>query len=736
MDKISLDNQQLKANGQNELSDNQKEEESSSSPKISQYSELFGREYFFNYELSWLKFNLRVLNEALNVKNPLLERVKFIGIVCNNLDEFFQKRVGGIKRQIEAGIRNLPVDGMTPPSQLTAIRDDVKKMIQSYRDCFLYDLIPELRKQNIFIERYDDLNESQKRTIEHYFDSQLYPILTPLAVDQSHPFPLISNKSRSFAVELRQKGIDETLFARVKVPSNRPRWLEAENNYGKLVLVSIDEVIQAHIDRLFPGMEILSANIFRVTRNADIERNEEEADDLLELIAEELRERRFAEIVRLEMDINTPLHIKELLIEKMDVDWGDVFEMDGPIGLADCVELYEIEGYEDLRYKKWVPTLHPVFRHEMDEDSPDIFSIIRQGDFLVHHPYHSFETSVQRFVEEAASDPKVLAIKQTLYRTSSDSPLMLSLMNAADTGKQVAMLVELKARFDEKRNIEWAQKLEKAGVHVAYGLPGLKIHSKLTIVVREEADRIRRYVHLGTGNYHPKTAQLYEDIGLFTCNEKIASDVSELFNFLTGYATEQKYRKLIVAPNYMRDRMVELIDYEINQAKNGKKTRIIAKMNSLEDPGIIRKLYEASSHGIPIDLIVRGVCRLIPQKKGLSENIHVYSVIGRFLEHSRIFYFHHGGKNLYFIGSADWMHRNLDARVESLVPIENKGLKKYLKFIMDTLLNDECQRWELKKNGKYKKTKSHDYEVYNGTHDILMNHAIWTLEPIPKFTPE
>lgn len=736
MDKISLDNQQLKANGQNELSDNQKEEESSSSPKISQYSELFGREYFFNYELSWLKFNLRVLNEALNVKNPLLERVKFIGIVCNNLDEFFQKRVGGIKRQIEAGIRNLPVDGMTPPSQLTAIRDDVKKMIQSYRDCFLYDLIPELRKQNIFIERYDDLNESQKRTIEHYFDSQLYPILTPLAVDQSHPFPLISNKSRSFAVELRQKGIDETLFARVKVPSNRPRWLEAENNYGKLVLVSIDEVIQAHIDRLFPGMEILSANIFRVTRNADIERNEEEADDLLELIAEELRERRFAEIVRLEMDINTPLHIKELLIEKMDVDWGDVFEMDGPIGLADCVELYEIEGYEDLRYKKWVPTLHPVFRHEMDEDSPDIFSIIRQGDFLVHHPYHSFETSVQRFVEEAASDPKVLAIKQTLYRTSSDSPLMLSLMNAADTGKQVAMLVELKARFDEKRNIEWAQKLEKAGVHVAYGLPGLKIHSKLTIVVREEADRIRRYVHLGTGNYHPKTAQLYEDIGLFTCNEKIASDVSELFNFLTGYATEQKYRKLIVAPNYMRDRMVELIDYEINQAKNGKKTRIIAKMNSLEDPGIIRKLYEASSHGIPIDLIVRGVCRLIPQKKGLSENIHVYSVIGRFLEHSRIFYFHHGGKNLYFIGSADWMHRNLDARVESLAPIENKGLKKYLKFIIDTLLNDECQRWELKKNGKYKKTKSHDYEVYNGTHDILMNHAIWTLEPIPKFTPE
>ncbi len=696
-------------------------------------SEIWGRNYFFNYELSWLKFNGRVLSLALNPQNKLLERVKFIGIVCNNLDEFFQKRVGGLKRQIEAGIRNLPVDGMTPQSQLTAIRDDVKKMIQTYRDCFLFDLIPELKKHGILIERYDDLNGYQKQNLEKYFDQQLYPILTPLAVDQSHPFPLVSNKSRSFAVELRDPTNNEILFARLKVPSNRPRWLIAEKTEKKIILVSLDEVIQAHIDRLFPGMEILSANIFRVTRNADIERNEEEADDLIELIAEELRERRFAEIVRLEMDINTPLHIKELLIEKMDVNWGDVFEMEGPIGLADCLELYDIKDFKELRYDTWIPMLHPVFHHEMDEDSPDIFSIIRQGDFIVHHPYHSFETSVQKFVEEAAKDPKVLAIKQTLYRTSSDSPLMHSLMNAAESGKQVAMLVELKARFDEKRNIEWAQKLEKAGVHVAYGLPGLKIHSKLTIVVREEADGIRRYVHLATGNYNPKTAQLYEDIGLFTCDEEIAADVSDLFNFLTGYAPEQCYRKLVVAPNYMRSRMTELIEFEINEAKNGRPAMITAKMNSLEDPDIIRKLYEASSVGVKINIVVRGVCRLIPQKKGLSENIQIYSILGRFLEHSRIYNFHHSGKELFFIGSADWMHRNLDARVESLVPIFNKGLKKYLNFVLDVLLTDNAQRWVLNADGKYSKIQSAQSGNVIATHYKLMEHALKAREPIPIF---
>ncbi len=692
---------------------------------------IFGTNYFFNYELSWLNFNWRVLEEAKDPRNPLFERIKFLGIVCSNLDEFFQKRVGGLKRQIEAGVENLPVDGMSPRQQLVAIRKDVVKMIRAYRRCFLNELVPELAEHGIIFRKYHNLNASQRAVALEYFERQIYPILTPLAVDNAHPFPLISNKSRSLAIELRDPKTDEILFARIKIPANRVRWLPLEESENHLVLISIEQVIKAHINRLFPGMEVLSANIFRVTRNADIERNEEEADDLLELIAEELRERRFAEIVRLEIDMHTPKHIKELLIEKMDISWDDVFEMDGPIGLAESIELYDIKGFDHLRYPKWVPTLHPVLRHEMDEDAPDIFSIIRRGDFLVHHPYHSFATSVQRFVEEAARDPKVLAIKQTLYRTSSDSPLMTALMNAADQGKQVAMLVELKARFDEQRNIDWAQKLEKAGVHVAYGLPGLKIHSKLTVVVREEDGKLRLYIHLGTGNYNPKTAQLYEDIGYFTCDQVIGSDATDLFNFLTGYAPEQNYKKLVVAPKYMRSRSLELIEFEMEQAKAEKPARIIAKMNSLEDPLVIQKLYEASEAGVEIDLIVRGVCRLIPGKKGLSENIRVSSVIGRFLEHSRIYYFKHGGDDRYFVGSADWMHRNLDARVESLVPIEFSGLKKYLGYILELYLSDNGQRWDLNSDGTYTRLKSNRNEEEVRAQEALMEHSHFTRKPIP-----
>lgn len=700
---------------------------------ISPELNIFGSKYFLNYQLSWLKFNWRVLNEAEDDKNPLLERLKFIGIVSSNLDDFFQKRVGGLKRQIEAGLETPPVDGMSPDDQLKAIHKEVKEMVKAYRECFLNDIIPSLSKEGICFKRYTELTPNQRKVLEEYFNRQLYPILTPLAVDKSHPFPLISNKSRSLAVELRQPKTGDILFARVKIPSNRPRWLDVERNDNKIVYVSIDDIIKAHIHQLFPGMEVLSANVFRVTRNADVERNEEEADDLLELITEELRERRFAEIVRLELDVDTPIHIKEFLIDKMDISWADVFEMDGPIGLADCIKMSDISGFDHLKYDKWVPTLHPVLRHPMDEEAPDIFSIIRKGDFMVHHPYHSFATSVQRFVEEAAEDPKVLAIKQTLYRTSSDSPLMHALMKAADMGKQVAMLVELKARFDEERNIEWGQKLEKAGVHVAYGLPGLKIHSKLTIVVREEENgELRSYVHLSTGNYHPKTAQLYEDIGLFTCNPVIASDVSDLFNFLTGYAPEQNYKKLIVAPHYMRDKMIKMIDYEITESQNGRQARIIAKMNSLEDPLMIQKLYEASGAGVKIDIIVRGVCRLIPQKKGLSENIRIHSILGRFLEHSRIYHFHHGGKELYFTGSADWMHRNLDARVESLVPIEQPALKKYLRFVLDIYLKDNSQRWILSSDGSYTKLTPKKGESEIATHDILMKHTMDTSDPIPK----
>lgn len=691
-----------------------------------------GKEYFYNYELSWLKFNWRVLHQAFDNDTPLLERVKFIGIVCSNLDEFFQKRVGGLKRQLHAGVSNRSIDGMTPLEQLEAIRTDVKKMINAYRTCFFDSLVPAMQKEGIHFKSYEELTASQKVTINTYFEKQLYPILTPLVVDHSHPFPLISNKSRSFAIELNNPETDERIFARIKIPNNRPRWLIAEQTDKKTILVTIDDVIRNNVHRLFPGAEIQSANIFRLTRSADIERNEEEADDLLELIEDELRERRFAEVVRLEIDARTPAHIKELLIERMNISWTDIFEMRGPIGLADCMQLYKLKGYDHLKYKTWVPSLHPVFRHDIDDVAPDIFSIIRDGDFLVHHPYHSFATSVQRFIEEAAADPNVLAIKQTLYRTSKDSPLMHALMRAAESGKQVAVLVELKARFDEERNIEWAQKLEKAGVHVAYGLAGLKIHSKLTSVIREEDGELRRYVHIGTGNYHPDTAQLYEDVGLFTCNEELTSDVTDLFNFLTGFAPEQSYNKLLVAPNYLRSGIGGLIDYETAKARDGKKSRIVMKMNSLEDPAIIHQLYHAAKAGVQIDLFVRGVCRLKTGLPGVHKKLRIHSVIGRFLEHSRMYYFHHGGDEKIFIGSADMMHRNLDARVEALTPIEVPALKEYLKFVFGIYLDDNCQRWVMRKDGNYLHKKPSGTTDPVSVHVSLMNHAAKNLEPIPS----
>ncbi|NBC64318.1 MAG: polyphosphate kinase 1, partial [Bacteroidetes bacterium] len=449
---------------------------------------------------------------------------------------------------------------------------------------------------------------------------------------------------------------------------------------------------------------------------------------------EELRERRFAEVVRLEIDKNMPLDVKKYLYSHLHVHQNDVFEMEGPIGLADATQLYNLDGFQHLKLEPWVPSLHPVFRHPIDEETPSVFQVIKKGDFIVHHPYHSFESSTQRFVEQAARDPKVLAIKQTLYRTSSDSPLMHALIRAAESDKQVAILIELKARFDEERNISWAQRLEKAGVHVSYGIAGLKIHTKLTIVVREEEDGLRRYVHIGTGNYHPDTAQLYEDLGYFTCRDEIASDVSDVFNLLTGYAPSQTFRKAFVAPKHLRNNIMELIQKEIDEAEEGRPAKIIAKMNSLEDPLIIQKLYEASQAGVSIDMIVRGVCRLIPQKEGLSDNIRVHSIIGRFLEHSRVYYFHNAGEDLYYIGSADWMHRNLDARVEVLAPIEHPRLKEYLEFMLSIYLRDNQQRWVMKSNGNYRKVKRKKGEQKIGTHSYLMAHTKSHAEPIPRST--
>jgi polyphosphate kinase len=695
----------------------------------------YGKDYFQNYEFSWLQFNWRVLQEALDQRNPLMERVRFIGIVCANLDEFFQKRVGGLKRQFLGGIDHLPIDGMTPKAQLEMIRDEVKNMIGQTRNCFLNNLVPLLSDNGIEILLYDQLDHAQRNRVDAYFEKQLFPILTPLAVDHAHPFPLISNKTRSLAVELVDPRFpDEILFARVKIPHNRPRWYCLEQTELTTSLVLMDDIIRHHITRLFPGMRILSANIFRVTRNADVELNDEEAEDLLELISDEVRGRRFANIVRLEIESKTPMRVKELLIDKMEITWQDVFEVDGAVGLADALEIANMPGYDHLRYKPWIPVNHPLLTSPGDGPFQDMFSIIRRGDFLVHHPYHSFQTSVEQFVFQAANDPNVLAIKQTLYRTSSDSAVMNALIKAADLGKQVAVLVELKARFDEERNIEWAQKLEKAGVHVAYGLPGLKIHSKLTVIVREETEGIRRYAHIGTGNYNPKTAKLYEDLGLFTCNEEITNDVTALFNFLTGYAPDQTYNQLLVAPHFLREKVIALIDFEIEQAKVGKPASIIAKMNSLEDPEIIQKLYEASQAGVEIDLFVRGVCRLYPGKFGISERIRVHSIIGRFLEHSRIYHFHHSGEHLYYIGSADWMHRNLDARVEVLTPIHDMGIKSYLRYLLALLLSDNRQRWVLQTDGFYHRVLYDSQNDEVSTQNRLMEHTKNMDEPIPQAT--
>jgi len=690
-------------------------------------------EYFINYELSWLKFNWRVLAQAQDPDVPLLERIKFIGIVCSNLDEFFQKRVGGLKRQLHAGVTELSVDGRTPEQQLKEVRKDILKMIRAYRTCYFDQLLPLLEKEGVKIVRFNKLSPDLKEKAVDYFESQLYPIITPLAVDEAHPFPFISNKSRSLAVKLKSPDSDDIHFARIKIPTNRPRWITLKENKKHTVLVSISDIITEMIGRFFSGMEIVSAHLFRVTRNAELERQNEEADDLLEMIEDELRERRFAEIVRLEIDQEMPADMKQYLMQNLKVKKKGLIEMDGPIGLADCTQLYDLEELNHLRFQKWVPALHPVLRHELDEQPPNIFDVIEKGDFIVHHPYHSFETSTQRFVEEAASDPHVLAIKQTMYRTSSDSPLMHAMMRAAEEGKQVAVLVELKARFDEERNISWAQKLEKAGVHVSYGIAGLKIHSKMTIVVREENDELIRYVHIGTGNYHPHTAQLYEDLGYFTCNPKIASDVTDVFNLLTGYAPDQSYQKLLVAPRYMRKSIFNMIAHEKNAAKEGGKARIIAKMNSLEDPLTIQKLYEASSAGVQIDLIVRGVCRLIPGKKNLSENISVHSIIGRFLEHSRCYYFYNSGNKTFWIGSADWMHRNLDARVEVLTPIDDKGLRAYLMFMLNLYLEDNVLRWVMKPDGSYKRVQRKKEEKSISTHRVLMEHAKNNVSPVPKF---
>jgi len=678
---------------------------------------------YFNRELSWLDFNARVLAQALDPRIPLLERVRFLAISANNLDEFFRKRVGGLKRQEAAGVQSLSPDGRTPTEQLELIRAAAQPMYAVLLRIWEEDLRPALETEaGVVLRTYESLDAIQQEALDKHFRAHVFPILTPLAVDPGHPFPFISNLSLSLAVTMRHPTRGTEHFARLKVPISRGRWLPVPGEPNHFL--PLENLIRHNIQDLFRGMKVESVSVFRITRNADIRRHEEEADDLLAMISEEVRERRFAEVVRLEVDSHTPLHVRELLMRELELDAEDVCVADGLLELSDLEELASLP-LSQFQFPRWEPVVPIRLRHEGEtEEAADIFAVIRRRDLLLHHPYESFPASVQRFVEVAAEDPRVVAIKMTLYRTSQASPIIAALLRAAENDKQVAVLIELKARFDEERNIELAQALEKAGVHVTYGLVGLKTHAKTVLVVREDSDGLRAYCHLGTGNYNPTTARLYTDNGLLTARPEIGSDLINLFHYLTGYAPEQHYQKIVVAPRDLRPALQEMIDREIAIQKAGGTGRIIAKMNALDDPVMIRAFYEASRAGVRIDLIVRGHCRLRPELAGFSENIRVISIIGRFLEHSRLYYFGNNGEPRIFIGSADLQRRNLEDRVEVMVPIEDEEAQARLIRTLKFSLEDNRLAWDLRADGCYVQRAPKEGEEERALHDILMQRAL------------
>ncbi|WP_425330095.1 polyphosphate kinase 1 [Synechococcus elongatus] len=708
--------------------------------------ELNQPENFFNREISWLAFNQRVLHQALDPRTPLLERLKFMGIFSNNLDEYFMVRVASLLQQIEAGVSKRSPDGLTPAEQLERIRACLGPLVEQQHSHFYRELRPLLAEEGIHLLNYTDLNRTQQRYLDQYFAAQIFPVLTPLAVDPAHPFPHISNLSLNLAVLIQDDSVGEEQFARIKVPNILPRFIELPAKTRRRsqqpiiwMGVPIEQVIAHNLGTLFPGMSVIDWFIFRVTRDADLDVKEDEADDLLLAIEQELRKRRLGagSVVRLEIEAGTPASILEILMNGMDLDPQDVYALPGLLGLEDLMSLVALP-LPDLKDQPWnqvvprrlrrvqIPVGEDLERSKVGEESEDIFAVIRHRDLLVHHPYDSFAASVEQFVAQAATDPHVLAIKMTLYRTSGDSPIVQSLMQAAEHGKQVLALVELKARFDEENNITWARRLEKSGVHVVYGLVGLKIHTKVVLVVRQERNQIRRYVHIGTGNYNSKTARIYTDLGLLSCREDLGADISELFNYLTGFSKQRDYRKLLIAPVSLRGQMIRLIDREIQQAIAGRPAAIRAKMNSLVDPVIILKLYEASRAGVEIDLIVRGVCCLRPGVPGLSDRIRVISIIGRFLEHSRIFSFHNNGQEEFFIGSADWMTRNLDRRVEAITPIEDEAIAAELRTILDLSLADDRLAWELLPTGEYRQRQPADPDAPNSSQQQFMDRAAST----------
>ena len=663
---------------------------------------------FENRELSWLKFNNRVLNEARDKSLPILERLKFVSITSSNLDEFFMVRVASLKDMENAGYTKKDLAGMTPTEQLAAIHKDTRKLVDLQYSTFNRSLLPILKEQGIhLIGAHEDLSEKQSAYVDRYFMEQVYPVLTPMAVDASRPFPLIRNKSLNIAALIRSKENGSKLlkakgkkgeleFATVQVPSGLPRLVAVPAENGeKYVFLLLEQVIEKNLDKLFLNYDVVCAYPYRIMRNADLSFDEDDASDLLKEIQKQLTKRQWGQVIRLEIEDKVDRKLLAILQKNFDIGEENVYKINGPIDLTFLMKMYGLAGCDDLRQKPFVPQRNPRIT-----PGENIFNEIKKGDVLLHHPYETFDPVVD-FIKQAARDEHVLAIKQTLYRVSGNSPIIAALAHAAENGKQVTVLVELKARFDEENNIVWAKKLEQAGCHVIYGLVGLKTHCKIALVVRKEEDGITRYVHLGTGNYNDSTAKLYTDCGMFTCSEMIGQDATAVFNMLSGYSEPAVWNKLAVAPIWLRKRFISLIQREIRHAKEGKEGVIVAKMNSLCDKEIIENLYEASSEGVKIYLIVRGICCLRTGIPGVSENIHVCSIVGTFLEHSRIFYFYNNGQEELYMGSADWMPRNLDRRVEIIFPVEEEELKSKLKHILEVQLLDNLKAYKMNDEGEY-----------------------------------
>jgi polyphosphate kinase len=676
-------------------------------------------QWYLNRELTWLEFNRRVLQMAEHEDTPLLERVKFLAIVSSNLDEFFMKRIGGLKQQIAAGIRKLTVDGRTPAQQVEECHAVVRDLHRR-QNVIIVRLLELLKKQGIHLVRHTELNQKEQATLREHFITNIFPLLTPLAMDPGHPFPFISNLALNLLVSLRYPGGSAQHIARVKVPVAKdiaPRFIRVGD---KNTFVTLNDVITANLDTLFPGMEIVSAELFRVTRNANVESDEEEADDLLEMIESELRDRHFAPIVRLQVsrDMN-PTHRGMLAAELGLDEKADVFTVESLMAMRDLFEIASLD----------IPELHdpvhaPIDHTRLAHDQRNIFHIIRERQaLLLQHPYESFSTSVERFLRTASQDPKVLAIKMTLYRTSSEGNIIESLIQAALNGKQVAVLVELKARFDEAQNIRWARRLEQVGIHVTYGVVGLKTHSKVILVVRKDFNGLKRYAHIGTGNYHAGTSRLYSDLGMLTCDEAIAQDLTELFNYLTGYSPPPRYRKILAAPYTLKQSLIDKIEREAMLHSEESPGHIQLKMNALEDSDIVRALYLASMAGVKVDLIVRDTCRLRPQIPGLSENVRVIGLVGRFLEHCRIYYFQNGGEEEYFIGSADLMRRNLESRVEVIAPVEEPRLRQELRLILDAQLSSRKNVWEMQADGSYIEVQAPDGRETKDSQEISIDLA-------------